>query len=61
MEPLFDSTAKAGTCTGTLVIILANINSSDVFKTAVLAGIGAAVSFAVSLFLKVLVRWLKQR
>jgi hypothetical protein len=60
MQPLFDSTSKAGTATGTFVIILAHIDSSDILRTAVLAAIGAAVSFVVTVILKVLVKRMRQ-
>ena len=42
----------AGTAGGTLLTIFANIHSEDVIKTAVLACIGAVVSFMISLFMK---------
>lgn len=45
---------KAGTIGGTLVTIFANINRDDVFKTAILAAIGAIVSFCVSHLLKLM-------
>ena len=51
------SYTKTGTVGGTLTIILANINSDDVMKTAVLAGVGAVVSFVISLLMKELVKW----
>ena len=54
------SYTKTGTAGGTLTIILANINSGDVLKTAVLAAIGAVVSFGVSLLLKMVVKWWKR-
>ncbi len=43
-----------GTAGGTLLSVMANIGSSDVVKTIVLASIGATVSFIVSLLLKCL-------
>lgn len=43
-----------GTVGGTLLSVMANLGSSDVVKTMVLASIGATVSFMVSLFLKCL-------
>jgi hypothetical protein len=46
------SSLKVGTITGTLVGIFASITWMDIEKTIVLGGIGAAVSFLVSLFLK---------
>ena len=55
------SYTKTGTIGGTLTIILANINSADILKTAVLAGIGAVVSFGASLLMKQLVKWWKMR
>ncbi|MFC0774081.1 hypothetical protein [Terrimonas alba] len=51
------SYTRTGTVGGTITILLANINSGDVIKTAVLAGIGAVVSFVLSLLLKELVKW----
>ena len=56
MNPLFDNTTKAGTASGTLLIILANIHSEDLLRTALLAAIGAAVSYLVTLLLKLLFR-----
>ena len=50
---------KAGTFGGVLTILLANINSGDVLKTVVMAGVGGAVSFVVSHILKKVVRWWK--
>lgn len=57
MDHMFDNTTKAGTASGTMLIILVNISSEDLIKTAVLAGVGAAVSFAVTLILKAVVRY----
>ncbi|WP_276503186.1 hypothetical protein [Terrimonas pollutisoli] len=51
------SYTRTGTVGGTITILLANINSGDVIKTAVLAGVGAVVSFILSLLLKQLVKW----
>jgi len=52
---------KAMTFGGTITILLANINSSDVFKTIVLAAIGATVSFVISQVLKKFLRWANRR
>ncbi|MGQ0826960.1 MAG: hypothetical protein ACT4ON_01065 [Bacteroidota bacterium] len=49
-----------GTVGGTALTVLVNVNSSDIAKTAILAAIGAAVSFTVSLLLKWLVKKLKK-
>jgi mannitol-specific phosphotransferase system IIBC component len=46
------SGTAAGTAGGTLLTIFANIHSEDTIKTAVLACIGAVVSFMISLFMK---------
>ncbi len=51
---------KAGTVGGTLLTICYNIHSEDVAKTIVLAGIGAVVSFVVSLLLKTLFKHFKK-
>ena len=50
---------KATTIGGTLVILLVNINSSDIMKTIVLTMIGAVVSFLMSLLIKEVIRWWK--
>ncbi|HMI77186.1 MAG TPA: hypothetical protein VK484_00250 [Ferruginibacter sp.] len=52
--------AKMGTAGGIITILLVNINAADIIKTAVMAGIGAAVSFFISMLLKYwLGRWRK--
>ena len=43
---------KYGTLGGIITILLYNINTGDVIKTAVLAGIGAFVSFIISMSLR---------
>ncbi len=45
-------TLKAGTFGGFALSVIPNITSADVFKTIVLAIIGAVVSFCVTLLLK---------
>ena len=57
---MFDKTTKTGTAGGTLLSIFANINSEDLLKTAVLAAVGAVVSFAVTLLLKLRARRIKK-
>lgn len=42
----------AGTIGGTLLVLLVEISYNEIWKTALLAAIGAAVSFGVSLILK---------
>jgi mannitol-specific phosphotransferase system IIBC component len=48
----FDTGTKAGTIGGTLICILCNLHLEDLVKTAILAALGATVSFFVSLALK---------
>ena len=60
MNQHFDNSTKAGTAGGTLLTIFANISSEDVIKTIILAAIGAAVSFTVTIFLKALIKRLKK-
>lgn len=43
---------KSGTIGGTIFCIVCNISFHDIFKTVVLAAVGAAVSFLVSFALK---------
>jgi hypothetical protein len=56
MHSYFDSTTKAGTAGGILLTIFANISGEDLLKTAVLAGVGAVLSFEVTLCLKFMIR-----
>lgn len=50
---------RAGTFGGTLLSVFVNLDSSDFLRTAVLAAIGAVVSFFVSLLLKWILKYLK--
>jgi hypothetical protein len=45
-----------GTAGGTFLSILPNLSSEDVFKTVILAAIGAIVSFLLSLVLKLFIK-----
>jgi mannitol-specific phosphotransferase system IIBC component len=49
---LMNHTTKSGTVCGTLLTIIANLQQTDLVKTAILATVGAIVSFCVSLLLK---------
>ena len=46
-----------GTVSGTVLTVIANIDSQDIIKTGILAALGAVVSFCVS----VLMKWLVKR
>ncbi len=48
-----------GTVSGTVLTVAANIGSSDIVKTVVLAALGAVVSFSVSVLLKWFTKKLK--
>jgi hypothetical protein len=52
MQHTHDHTTAWGTLSGTVLTVLATIDSMDIIKTVVLAIIGASVSFGVSLFWK---------
>ena len=53
---------KTGTAGGTLLVVLLQIGTGELLKTAVLAAVGATVSFTISLALKELARrWRKSR
>ena len=52
---------KAGTLGGTLFIFFINLHSEEILKTAILAAIGAAVSFVISMMLKILVQKLRRK
>lgn len=60
MKELFDNTTKAGTASGTLLTIFGNISNQDIFKTVVLAAVGAVISFSVTVFLKSIIKRFKR-
>ena len=53
--------AKAGTIGGTLLSIVSNIPTTDYLRTAVLAAVGAVVSFIVSMLMRKLLKWIKKK
>jgi putative flippase GtrA len=55
-NPHPDMATRAGTAGGTLLVLLIHISSEEVLKTAVLAAIGAVVSFLVSFVLNRIIR-----
>lgn len=61
MHHYFDNTTKAGTAGGTLLTIFANISHDDILKTAILAAVGALVSFTITIFLKSLIQRIKKK
>ncbi len=60
IKELFDNSTKAGTAGGTLLTVVCNISSQDILKTVVLGGVGAAVSFLVTVLLKAVIVKLKK-
>jgi len=59
-DPAYITSTRIGIAGGILTIIIANINSGEVFKTVVLALIGAVVSYGVTALLKFLLKkWQK--
>ena len=56
-ESNITSGTTLGTVSGTALTIIVNIGSSDIIKTAVLAAVGAAASFCMSVLLK----WLSSK
>ncbi len=47
-----DQTTKAGTIGGTLLVVIIQIRGDELIKTAILAAVGASVSFGVTLLWK---------
>jgi hypothetical protein len=60
MPHAHDHTTAWGTLSGTVLTVVATIDSMDIIKTVVLAIIGASVSFCVSLFWKWVWRFLRE-
>ena len=52
MNQSFISDTGTGTACGTLLVILSSIHLGDIVETAILAAIGAVVSFFVTLICK---------
>lgn len=59
-HPIFDTNSKAGTAGGTMLTIIAFINNADIVKTAVLAAVGALVSFSMTVLLQLLIKYFKK-
>ena len=51
-----DASTRAGTLGGTFLVLLLHISGEELIKTALLAAVGATVSFLVSLLLKQVVK-----
>jgi mannitol-specific phosphotransferase system IIBC component len=60
-NPVNNSGTKIGTVGGTLLSIAANISSGDLLRTAILAAVGAIISFTVSVLLKLLLQRIKKK
>jgi mannitol-specific phosphotransferase system IIBC component len=52
LHQINDGNTKTDTAVGTLLTIVANIHQEDFIQTAILAAVGAIVSFCVSIVLK---------
>jgi cell division protein FtsW (lipid II flippase) len=60
-QPITQNNTMLSTCCGTVLSVFSNITSQDLAKTAILAAIGAATSFIVSVSLKLLFRKLSKK
>lgn len=56
-----DTGTTMGTAGGTLLTFIININVHDIYKTVLLASVGAVVSFFISLALKESIKYVKNR
>jgi hypothetical protein len=54
------SETRAGTLGGTLLVLLCSLKPAQILETAVLAAVGAGVSFVVSFALKALLKKVKK-
>lgn len=52
LHQINDGNTKTDTAVGTMLTIVANIHQEDLIQTAILAAVGAIVSFCVSIVLK---------
>ena len=60
MEPNLNVHVFSGTVGGLLIVLLTELNSSDMVRTGVLTIISAIISFGVSMGLKYLFKYLKK-
>lgn len=56
----YGQSTRAGTFGGTLLVVLLQVQTAELLKTAILAALGAAVSFCVSLVLRWIIRKVKR-
>ena len=56
-----EGSARMATAGGTFLVMLLQVSGKELIKTSILAGIGAIVSFCVSLALKWLVKQIRIR
>lgn len=56
-----DNSTKLSTAFGTLLTIFVNTQTEDLIKTILLAGLGGASSFLMTLLLKFLIKLLKNK
>jgi hypothetical protein len=56
METGIYNHTKAGTIGGTVLVLLLHINSLEIIQTVLMAAIGAATSFTVSMLLRYLMK-----
>ena len=57
-SPITSTNTKAGTAGGLILVLLFKININELLSTAIVAALGAAVSFGVSVLLKyTMKRW----
>lgn len=62
MEQTFpNGNTKAGTVGGVILVLLFKIRMEDIYTSAVLAAVGAIVSFGVSVFLKLILKRLNNK
>jgi hypothetical protein len=57
----YNHSTLLGTVSGTVLTVIVNLDLQDITKTAVLAAVGAVVSFVVSVSLKWIVRRLNKK
>ncbi|CAN5861252.1 hypothetical protein BH11BAC4_BH11BAC4_22630 [soil metagenome] len=58
---LTDTNTRTGTIGGTLCVLLFTLEPAQLLTTAILAAIGALVSFGVSVLCKLLLKWMTKK
>ena len=61
MDNQFNGDTKAGTVGGTILVIMLQTDLHEIIDTALVAAVGATVSFMMSVLLKYIADWFRRK